>query len=91
MSFTAEYTLRFIVGLSISIAIAWACYAFMSMFIWWWLALMLSVLADYLLCKLDAVQAVKITAADAAVTGCAKTLNWYRGLKAEKPAEQVTA
>lgn len=91
MTFQAEFVLRFVVGLAISVAITWACYAVMSMFIWWWLALMLSVLADFLLCKLEVVQAAKITAADAAVTGCAKALNWYRSLKAEKSAEQVAA
>jgi hypothetical protein len=91
MSLTAEFVLRYIVALAFTLAISCAMYAVLSIFIWWWLSIMLSMFATWLIEQAEVVQKAKVTACDAAVTGCARALNWYRGLKTEKPVKQVAA
>ena len=49
MTLTAELVIRCIVALAISIAITCACYAVLSLFIWWWLSAMLALIASYFL------------------------------------------
>jgi hypothetical protein len=83
MSLTSEFVLRHIVALAFTLAISVACYAVLSLFIWWWLAIMLSMFATWCIEQSVAVQKAKVSACDAAVTGCARALNWYRGLKAD--------
>jgi hypothetical protein len=87
MSLTAEFVLRHIVALAFTLAISCAMYAVLSIFIWWWLAIMLSMFGTWLIEQAEVVQKAKVSACDAAVTGCAHMLNWYRGLRAPKTEE----
>ena len=89
MSLTSEFVLRHIVAIAFTLAISVACYAVLSIFIWWWLSIMLSMFATWCVEQVEVVQKAKVSACDAAVTGCAHVLNWYRGLKAEKPAKEI--
>lgn len=82
MNPTTELAIRFVVGFVVGFTLTYiTCWA-LSIFLWGWLAVVLSMLLSWLAIDTDTVQSATKRASDLAVEGAAHAINAFRGLRA---------
>ena len=77
-----ELAIRFVVGFVVGFTLTYTtCWA-LSIFLWGWLAVVLSMLLSWLALDTDTVQSVTKRGGDLAVEGAAHAINAFRSLRA---------
>lgn len=75
-------TVGFVVGFTLAYTTCWA----LSIFLWGWLAVVLSMLLSWLALDTDTVQSATKRGGDLAVEGAAHAINAFRSLRARLTA-----
>lgn len=86
MNITTELVVRFTVAVVISASIAYAACWVLSIFLWGWLAVILSLLISFAAGCTEPVHAVNTRLGNLAVEGAARALNAFDGLRARLTA-----
>lgn len=82
MNITTELVVRFTVGFVVGFTLAYCTCWLLSLFLWGWLAVILSMLLTIAASCTETVQVATTRAGNLAVEGCARALNAFDSLRA---------